>query len=288
MELDHRKRYASTGPDASHSVPTPGKRTLTQGLVQMHPAAAPSSERSEPATAPPPPVPSGARPTLQMLFGRRARRRIRSKCTPRPRAARRPRPANCRTSSRSSARSASTTFPACTHTSAPRQRRARRRWARPRTRRGTTSCSALGRTCTPWRTRRRTSFSSVAACSSRGGVGEVGDAYERQADEVADHVVQGRSAEALLDRYAAPSEAASSAVQRIILTKARKPFKNFGAVIGQVTARGIEHHWSLVLEGPRGPSRLRHRHDLQGPRRHGVKNEEQATGSAGASVRGQH
>jgi len=59
MELDHRKRYASTGPDASHSVPTPGKRTLTQGLVQMHPAAAPSSERSEPATAPPPRCPAG-------------------------------------------------------------------------------------------------------------------------------------------------------------------------------------------------------------------------------------
>lgn len=36
----------------------------------------------------------------------------------------------------------------------------------------------------------------------KGGVGAAGDAYERHADEVADRVVQGQSAEALLDRYA--------------------------------------------------------------------------------------
>ena len=36
----------------------------------------------------------------------------------------------------------------------------------------------------------------------QGGVGAAGDAYERHADEVADRVVQGQSAEALLDRYA--------------------------------------------------------------------------------------
>jgi hypothetical protein len=60
-----------------------------------------------------------------------------------------------------------------------------------------------------------------------GGVGAVGDPHERHADAVADAVVQGRSAEALLDRYAgadrrgaaAPSEAtqraASQPVQRM-------------------------------------------------------------------------
>ena len=36
----------------------------------------------------------------------------------------------------------------------------------------------------------------------RGGVGEVGDAYEQHADAVADLVVQGKSSEALLDRHA--------------------------------------------------------------------------------------
>jgi hypothetical protein len=36
----------------------------------------------------------------------------------------------------------------------------------------------------------------------KGGVGEVGDAYEQHADQVADAVVQGKSAEALLDPYA--------------------------------------------------------------------------------------
>lgn len=43
----------------------------------------------------------------------------------------------------------------------------------------------------------------------KSGVGEVGDAHERHADEVADHVVRGESAESLLDQYqggnAAPS-----------------------------------------------------------------------------------
>lgn len=41
-----------------------------------------------------------------------------------------------------------------------------------------------------------------AGVSLKSGVGEVGDAYERHADEVADAVVQGKSAESLLDRYA--------------------------------------------------------------------------------------
>lgn len=47
------------------------------------------------------------------------------------------------------------------------------------------------------------------------GVGRSGDAYEQHADEVADHVVAGRSAEHLLDRMAPGGRtAASPAVQR--------------------------------------------------------------------------
>lgn len=38
-----------------------------------------------------------------------------------------------------------------------------------------------------------------------GGVGEVGDTHERHADEVADHVAAGRSAEHLLDRFVVES-----------------------------------------------------------------------------------
>src|SRR5262249_44173622 len=39
----------------------------------------------------------------------------------------------------------------------------------------------------------------------KSGVGESGDAYEQHADQVADAVVQGKSAERLLDRYAGGS-----------------------------------------------------------------------------------
>jgi Domain of unknown function (DUF4157) len=49
----------------------------------------------------------------------------------------------------------------------------------------------------------------------KGGVGQVGDPYERHADAVADLVVQGKSAESLLTQMApAGSGAASSSVQR--------------------------------------------------------------------------
>ena len=46
----------------------------------------------------------------------------------------------------------------------------------------------------------------------KGGVGAVGDAYERHADAVADAVVAGRSAEALLDRFAGAGPLASGSV----------------------------------------------------------------------------
>jgi len=48
----------------------------------------------------------------------------------------------------------------------------------------------------------------------RGGVGEAGDPYERQADEVADRVVAGQSSEALLDAYGGGGGGGSSAVHR--------------------------------------------------------------------------
>jgi len=52
-----------------------------------------------------------------------------------------------------------------------------------------------------------------AGVQLKGGVGQVGDRYEQHADTVADAVVAGRSAEALLDPYA-PSGGEKSTVQR--------------------------------------------------------------------------
>ncbi len=49
--------------------------------------------------------------------------------------------------------------------------------------------------------------------SLKGGVGQVGDVYEQHADQVADAVVSGRSAEGLLDRFAG-AEGGGAAVQR--------------------------------------------------------------------------
>lgn len=77
MELDRRMRHAAPSAAATHSAPTPGKRTLTEGLAALHQdaAAAPDAELAGngAATSAPAPRPaaasSGPRPTLQMLFG---------------------------------------------------------------------------------------------------------------------------------------------------------------------------------------------------------------------------
>jgi hypothetical protein len=52
-----------------------------------------------------------------------------------------------------------------------------------------------------------------AGVQLKGGVGQVGDAYERHADAVADRVVQGRSAEDLLDQFATPHGSATTGIQ---------------------------------------------------------------------------
>ena len=53
-----------------------------------------------------------------------------------------------------------------------------------------------------------------AGVSLRGGVGAAGDTYEQHADRVADQVVQGKSAESLLDKFAGPGVQQSNAVQK--------------------------------------------------------------------------
>ena len=57
----------------------------------------------------------------------------------------------------------------------------------------------------------------------KGGVGETGDPYERHANDVADAVVQGKSAETLLDQYATGSSSRATAVQRQEATSGPSP-----------------------------------------------------------------
>jgi uncharacterized protein DUF4157 len=72
-----------------------------------------------------------------------------------------------------------------------------------------------------------------------GGVGQVGDAHERHADEVAARVVQGESAEALLDRYTGEGAGPASApvqhlVQRKVGFEAELSVPSFGPRPGAV------------------------------------------------------
>jgi Domain of unknown function (DUF4157) len=67
----------------------------------------------------------------------------------------------------------------------------------------------------------------------KGGVGEVGDPHERHADAVADLVVQGKSAEALLDGYGKPgAKSSSGAIQRHVFVGGRQLTKDDPAAIG--------------------------------------------------------
>jgi len=68
-----------------------------------------------------------------------------------------------------------------------------------------------------------------AGVSLKGGVGQAGDVYEQHADQVADLVVQGKSAEGLLDRYASGA-GASESVQRQAVVQ-REPASVAGAAI---------------------------------------------------------
>ncbi|MBL8972970.1 MAG: DUF4157 domain-containing protein, partial [Myxococcales bacterium] len=97
-----------------------------------------------------------------------------------------------------------------------------------------------------------------AGVNLAGGIGAVGDRYERHADEVADAVVRGQSAEGILDRMARGGGSGAEAIQRKPKDggngggnakdagkakggdkKAKGDAKNKGAVA--VDALGIEH-----------------------------------------------
>ncbi len=64
----------------------------------------------------------------------------------------------------------------------------------------------------------------TADLQGKGGVGQVGDAHEQHADQVADTVARGESAEALLDAYAAP--ASSPHGHRALQRKVHSPTRH--------------------------------------------------------------
>ncbi|HEX3760566.1 MAG TPA: DUF4157 domain-containing protein [Kofleriaceae bacterium] len=72
-----------------------------------------------------------------------------------------------------------------------------------------------------------------AGVQLKGGVGEAGDSYERHADEVADRVVQGKSAESVLDAMG-PGRGAvpAGSVQRV----AKEPRRTEGQVLDQMAS----------------------------------------------------
>ena len=203
MEFDRQKRYASTGAAAAQDAPVPGKQTLTQGMV--HPAAAARSAPSEPAPAPPLSVPSGPRPTLQMLFGRRSP-------TSDPEQVH-----------AAAARGTSTAAGQLPHFEQIQRSFGRHDISGVQAHVGAdAAASAQEMGAAAYATGNHvvlgagTDLHTVAheaahVVQQRGGVqlkgsvGQVGDAYEQHADAVADLVVQGRSAEALLDQHSGGS-----------------------------------------------------------------------------------
>jgi hypothetical protein len=77
----------------------------------------------------------------------------------------------------------------------------------------------------------------------KGGVGEVGDPYERHADQVADAVVQGKSAEALLDPYAGTGGGGARGVQQVAVQRiVRIMPAQFLAGIGTDAAHATDAH----------------------------------------------
>ena len=78
----------------------------------------------------------------------------------------------------------------------------------------------------------------------KGGVGEEGDAYEQNADEVAERVVQGKSAEDLLDRYAGGGTASGSAAAGATPTQCKLS-------VADTDETSVEAVWSRIAKDPR-------------------------------------
>jgi hypothetical protein len=79
----------------------------------------------------------------------------------------------------------------------------------------------------------------------RGGVGQTGDVYEQHADQVADRVVAGQSAEALLDRHSAAGGTPAPAVQRGP-SKKKQPRVTAKGVKDTIAKRQKEDKWDFA------------------------------------------
>lgn len=77
----------------------------------------------------------------------------------------------------------------------------------------------------------------------KGGVGAEGDHYERHADLVADQVVQGKSAESLLDQHAGPGVAASVPAGAVTQRKV--------TIGGKHELQDVEAAWNEIKGDPR-------------------------------------
>jgi hypothetical protein len=87
----------------------------------------------------------------------------------------------------------------------------------------------------------------------KGGVGEVGDPYERHADQVADAVVQGKSAEALLDQYAGTGGGGGArgvqqvAVQRIVRILPAQFLAGIGTDAAHATDAHLAEYYTIAI-----------------------------------------
>jgi hypothetical protein len=200
MEFDRQTRYAPARAAVEHDASAVGKRTLTEQLPVQH-ASGP-----QPTARAAVPMPTGPRPTLQMLFGR-----------PRGTAGE---PGDVHAAALRGTATAATQLP---HLEAIQRSFGRHDVSGVKAHTGmeaAASASAMGAQAYATGDHvvlgNTTELHTVAheaahvvqqrgGVQLKGGVGAVGDVYERHADEVADAVVQGKSAEALLDPYAGGS-----------------------------------------------------------------------------------
>ncbi len=86
----------------------------------------------------------------------------------------------------------------------------------------------------------------------KGGVGQSGDAYEQHADAVADMVVQGKSAEGLLDTMSGQSGTSTMAVQKDEGDEDKRPKKKVGGGgMGRlgIAQKAIAHTKSVMSKG---------------------------------------
>jgi len=85
----------------------------------------------------------------------------------------------------------------------------------------------------------------------KGGVGAEGDQYERHADAVADQVVQGKSAEGLLDPYAGSGSASSAPAGGATQRKVTVGGKKEDRYAGGTDLTDVEAAWGAIKADPR-------------------------------------